>query len=90
VDSQGGRRQQEDGARSSGLWLVADAGSKDVTNALPSCLDDDDNVEATKGAAWTAAEVDISRRMALACRVCGVLPMLEGRGNKCLVAITAH
>jgi hypothetical protein len=39
VDGRGGRRQQEDGARSSGLWLVADAGRKGVTNASPSCLD---------------------------------------------------
>jgi hypothetical protein len=36
-----------------------------VTNALPSCLDNNDNDETTKGAAWTAAEVDASRRMAL-------------------------
>jgi hypothetical protein len=61
-----------------------------VTNALPLCLNDDDNDKATKVVAWTAVEVDVSRRMALACWVCGVLPMLEGRGNECLVAIAAH
>ncbi len=51
-----------------------------MTNALLSCFDDNNNDKATKGAAWTAAEVDTSRRMALARRVCGVLPMLDGRG----------
>ncbi len=90
VDGQGGQRQQEDDTCSSDLWLVANAGRKGVTNASPSCLDDDDNDEATKGAAWTAAEFDASRRMALARRVCGMLPTLEGRGNECLVAIAAH
>ncbi len=49
---------------------------------MPSCLDDNDNDKATKGAAWTATEVDASRRMALSCWVCGVFLMLEGRGNK--------
>ncbi len=61
-----------------------------MTNASLSCFDNDDNNEVTKGVAWTAAEVDASRRMALACQVCGVLPTLEGRGDKCLVAIAAH
>jgi hypothetical protein len=61
-----------------------------VTNASPSCLDDDDNDEATKGVAWMAAEVDASRRMALSRWVCGVFPMLEGRGDKRLIAIAAH
>ncbi len=50
VDGRGDQRQQEDGACLSGLWLVADAGRKGVTNALPSCLDNDDNDEVTKGA----------------------------------------
>jgi hypothetical protein len=74
----------------SGLWLVADAGRKGVMNASLSRLDNDDSNEATKGAAWMAPEVDASRRMALARRVCGVLPTLEGRGNECLIAIAAH
>jgi hypothetical protein len=74
----------------SGLWLVANAGRKGVTNALPSCLNDDNKDKATKEAAWMAAAVDASRRMELARWVCGVLPTLEGRGDKCLVAIAAH
>ncbi len=61
-----------------------------MTNASPSCLDNNDNNKKTKGAAWTAAEVDASRRMALARWVCGMLPTLEGRGDKCLVPIAAH
>ncbi len=74
----------------SGLWLVANAGRKGVTNALPLCLDNNNNNKKTKEAAWTAAEVVTSRRVALACWVCGMLPTLEGRGNKCLIAIAAH
>ena len=39
------------------------------------CLIDDDGDESMKGAEWTAMEVDASRRMALTCRFCGVLPI---------------
>jgi hypothetical protein len=59
-----------------------------VDGPRPLCLDEDYDIdnEAMKAAAWSATEVD-SRRMALAHRVCGLLPSLEGRGDECLAVV---
>jgi hypothetical protein len=32
-------------------------------------------------------EVNASRRIVLACQVCGLLPTLEGRGDECLAVV---